>query len=156
MVAGGNVILTMVRKGVRNFSSVSYYSRLCSSNIRKPEGFHYYIPQNRWLSLLAIIKYSYARARRVVYVSQWSGDFFFFFKELQVCCAAGSRSLKLLDNVGFIVECVKVGLTQQHWINQLSPDNKNNAFVIVLKVNVLNRLFFLFPPLIWFTYHMTF
>ena len=57
------------------------------------------------MSLLTNIKYSYARAWEIGYISQWNGDFF-FLKRLQVCYATVNRSIKLLDNVGFIVEWV--------------------------------------------------
>lgn len=40
--------------------------------------------------------------------------------------------MKLLDNIGFIVEWVQIGLTnKQDWVNQLSSDYNKNAVVIV-------------------------
>lgn len=36
-----------------------------------------FLKNNRWLSLLTNIKYSYARAWEIGYISQWNGDCFF-------------------------------------------------------------------------------
>lgn len=36
-----------------------------------------FLKNNRWLSLLTNIKYSYARAWEIGYISQWNGDCLF-------------------------------------------------------------------------------
>ena len=66
----------MARKQVRNFSSFTIQSYLLETKNQKTATV-IFLKNNRWLSLLTNIKYSYARAWEMGYISQWNGDCFF-------------------------------------------------------------------------------
>ena len=73
---GENVILNVARKQVRNFSSFTIQSYLLETKNQKTATV-IFLKNNRWLSLLTNIKYSYARAWEMGYISQRNGDCFF-------------------------------------------------------------------------------
>lgn len=73
VVPGGKCHSYYGQKASQKFQ-LFYYSRLYTLN-KKSKDCHCYISQNnRWLSLLTNIKYSYARAWKIVYTSHWNRD----------------------------------------------------------------------------------